>query len=256
MAAVIRVVKFELPNPSVFGIPEQVVNLYKQTKGLILITGPAASGKSTTLACMIDAINNNRQGHIITLEDPIEFIHRHNKSLVSQREIELDTLSYVSGLRAALRESPDVILLGEMRDLETISIAMTAAETGQLVLSTLHTLGVANTIDRIVDVFPSSQQQQVRIQLAMVLKAVVSQQLIPTEHGVVPVFEIMFVNNGIRNMIREGKVHQIDGMIANLASEGMQTMDSHLLSQYKAGNITKEQAVAYSLTPESISRKL
>lgn len=256
MAAVIRVVEFNLPEPASMHIPKQVIDLFQETKGLVLVTGPAASGKSTTLACMIDAINKYKQGHIITLEDPIEFIHRHQQCIVSQREIELDTKSYVTGLRAALREAPDVILLGEMRDLETISIAMTAAETGQLVLSTLHTLGVANTIDRIIDVFPPNQQHQVRVQLAMVLKAVVSQQLIPTEKGVVPAFEIMLVNNAIRTMIRDAKVHQIDGMIASLASEGMQSMDSSLLSLYKQGKITKDQAKAYSLTPESISRKL
>lgn len=255
-AAVIRVVKFVLPNPEGLHIPPAIVDLYKQTKGLVLVTGPAASGKSTTLACIIDAINHRRTGHIITLEDPIEFMHRHNESIVSQREIGIDTANYVTGLRAALREAPDVILLGEMRDLETMSIAMTAAETGQLVLSTLHTLGVANTIDRIIDVFPPSQQQQVRVQLAMVLKAVISQQLIPTEKGLIPAFEIMYVNSGMRHMIREGKVHQIEGMLASLGNEGMQTMDSSLLKLFQQGKITKEQAQKYSLTPENMQRKL
>lgn len=256
LAAVIRVVKFVLPNPEEISIPKQVIDLSKETKGLVLVTGPASSGKSTTLGCVIDAINHQRAGHIITLEDPIEFMYKHDKSIVSQREIGIDTPSYIKGLRAALRESPDVILLGEMRDLETISVAMTAAETGQLVFSSLHTLGVANTIDRIIDVFPPNQQHQVRVQLSMVLKAVIAQQLIPTDTGVVPAFEIMYVNAAIRTMIRESKVHQIDSMVASLGGESMQTMDSSLIQLVKDGRITKEQAKAYSLTPETITRKL
>lgn len=255
-AMVVRVVNFDLPDAKALGIPEVVLGLSGQTKGLVLVTGPAGCGKSTTLACIMNEINTHRQSHIITLEDPIEFIHRHGQGIVSQREVGIDTKSYVQGLRAALREAPDVILLGEMRDLETISIAMTAAETGQLVFSTLHTLGAANTIDRIVDVFSPEQQQQVRMQLSMVLHSVISQQLIPTEQGVVPVFEIMFVNNAIRNMIREGKVYQIEAMIGNLAGEGMKTMDGSLLELYKQGKITAQQAKFYSLSPEILGRKL
>ena len=183
MAAVIRVITFELPDPQSLGIPDSIINLSELNKGLVLVTGPAGSGKSTTLACIIDAINRTKEKHIITLEDPLEFLHRHKKSIVSQREISSDTESYVVALRASLRQSPDVILLGEMRDFETISIAMTAAETGHLVLSTLHTQGAANTIDRIIDVFPPSQQRQIAVQLSAVLQAVVSQQLIPGTDG-------------------------------------------------------------------------
>lgn len=255
-AMVVRVVRFTLPEPTQLGIPDAVIDLYKKTKGLVLITGPAGSGKSTTLACILDQINKTRKGHIITLEDPIEFIHRHNQSIVSQREIGIDTESYVQGLRAALRESPDVILLGEMRDFETISIAMTAAETGQLVFGTLHTLGAAKTIDRIIDVFPPNQQQQIRVQLAMVLQGVVSQQLIPTEEGLRPAFEIMSANSAIRNMIREAKVHQIDSMIYSYADEGMKGMDTSLLELYKMGRISKEEAVFYSINPESLAKKV
>lgn len=173
-------ITFSLPDPSVLGIPEQIIDLGNLKKGLVLVTGPAGSGKSTTLACIINAINENQEKHIITLEDPLEFLHKHKKSIVSQREISSDTESYVVALRSSLRQSPDVILLGEMRDFETMSIAMTAAETGHLVLSTLHTLGAANTIDRIIDVFPPNQQRQIAIQLSSVLQAVVSQQLIPS----------------------------------------------------------------------------
>ncbi|MEZ4626646.1 MAG: type IV pilus twitching motility protein PilT [Eubacteriales bacterium] len=185
-------------------MPDEILRFLADFKSyLVLVTGPAASGKSTTLACIIDRINANRRGHIITIEDPIEFIHAHKQSVLSQREVEHDTKSYHSALRAALRQAPDVILLGEMRDFETIQTALTAAETGQLVLSTLHTIGAAKTIDRIIDVFPANQQQQIRVQLSMVLRAVVSQQLLPTlDGGLEPAFEIMLVNSAIQNMIR------------------------------------------------------
>ena len=221
------------------------------------MTGPAGSGKSTTLACIIDEINRTRNAHVITLEDPIEYLHRHKMSVVTQREIVTDTDSYVSGLRASLRQAPDVILLGEMRDYETISIAMTAAETGHLILSTLHTVGAANTIDRVIDAFPPNQQQQIRTQLAMVLDAVISQQLIPTlDGGVQPAFEIMFLNNAIRNMIRESKIHQIDGIIATSQEEGMVSMDNSLIRLYRDGVISRENAVAYSSNSELMEKKL
>ena len=214
LAAVIRVVKFDLPDPVLLGVPQTVLDLGQLKKGLVLVTGPAGSGKSTTLACIIDLINRSRNCHVITLEDPIEYLHSHKKSVVSQREISNDTESYVTALRAALRQAPNVILLGEMRDYETISTALTAAETGHLVFSTLHTVGAANTIDRVIDAFPPSQQPQIRVQLSMVLQAVVSQQLIPAKDGsVAPAFEIMKANGAIRNMIRESKVHQIDTVI-------------------------------------------
>lgn len=180
MAASIRLVSTKIPLPEELGIPKSVVDFYQKKRGLVLVTGPTGSGKSTTLASIIDRINSMREVHVITLEDPIEYLHNHKKAMVNQREVGLDTHSYSNALRAALREDPDVILVGEMRDLETISTAITAAETGHLVLSTLHTIGAASTIDRIVDVFPPHQQQQIRVQLSMVLESVISQQLIPT----------------------------------------------------------------------------
>ncbi len=257
LAAVLRVVKFELPEPSVLHIPDTVMELYKKQKGLVLVTGPAGSGKSTTLACIINEINKNLSKHIITLEDPIEYIHAHKKSIVSQREVLQDTTSYNQALRAALRQSPDVILMGEMRDFETIQTVITAAETGQLVLSTLHTVGAAKTIDRIIDVFPANQQQQIRIQLSMVIQAVVSQQLIPTVNGgIVPAFEIMLVNSAIRNMIRESKVFQMDNVIFSGAAEGMRTMDSDLLRLYKEGIISKESALLYCTNYDTMSKRV
>ena len=238
-SAVLRCVPFELPDAAALGIPESVMSLSETKSGIVLVTGAAGNGKSTTLSCMIDRINSSAEGHIITIEDPIEFLHKHKKCIISQREIGIDTGSYVDALRAALRQSPNVILLGEMRDFETINIAMTAAETGQLVLSTLHTNGAANTVDRIIDVFPTNQQHQIRIQLSMVLRAVVSQQLVPSvDGGLVPAFEIMVVNNAIRTMIREQKTHQIDTVLQSEA--GMQTMDSSLLKLYRDGVITAE----------------
>ncbi len=257
MAAVLRVVMFNLPDSDNLGIPKEVINLFQKTKGLVLVTGPSGSGKSTTLACIIDKINKTRNAHVITLEDPIEFIHRHDRSIVSQREIGMDTVSYSQGLRAALRESPDVILLGEMRDFETISIAMSAAETGQLIFSTLHTLGAANSIDRIIDVFPNVQQQQVRVQLSMVLQAVISQQLIPSTKGeLVPAFEVMFVNSAIRNMIRESKIHQIDSVVYASSDEGMRNMDASIFKLYQDGFISGDSAKFYSVNYDMISKKI
>ena len=257
MAAVLRIVAFDLPDAKSIGIPDEVMNIYSMTKGLVLVTGPSGSGKSTTLACLIDKINKNKEIHIITLEDPIEYLHKHDKSIVSQREINVDTASYAKGLRAALREAPNVILLGEMRDYETISIAMSAAETGQLVFSTMHTLGAANTVDRIIDVFPPSQQQQVRMQLSMILKAVICQQLIPTVDGkLVPVFDVMFCNNAIRTMIRDSKVHQIDSAIHSSANQSMISMDTSIYNLYKSGRITLENAILHSLNQDSMKRRL
>ncbi|MDR2908622.1 MAG: PilT/PilU family type 4a pilus ATPase [Oscillospiraceae bacterium] len=257
LAAVIRIITFDLPEPDSIGIPETVMRLSDNTKGLVLVTGTAGSGKSTTLACMIDRINRQRASHIITLEDPIEYLHRHNKSIVSQREIPTDTESYVKALRASLRQSPDVILLGEMRDHETINVAMTAAETGHLILSTLHTVGAAQTIDRVVDAFPANQQNQVRIQLSLVLQGVVSQQLIPALDGtLVPAFEIMLANTAIRNMIRESKIHQIDTVIHSSSRDGMLTMDASLIDLCRRGIISDKIAVGYSPAPELFEKKL
>ncbi len=257
LSAVIRIITFSLPDPAFLGIPESIMALDRFSKGMVLVTGPAGSGKSTTLACMIDDINQNADKHIITLEDPLEFLHRHKKSIVSQREINVDTQSYVTALRAALRQSPDVILLGEMRDYETIQVAMTAAETGHLIFSTLHTIGSANTIDRIMDVFPSNQQHQIAVQLSMVLKAVVSQQLVPAVDGtLVPAFEIMTVTPAIRSMIRDNKIPQIDGIVYSSASEQITSMDSSLAKLHSEGRITKDTALAYATNPDMLSKKL
>ena len=257
LSAVIRVITFELPNPDALGIPESIIRLSDMKKGLVLVTGPAGSGKSTTLACIIDEINRTQEKHIITLEDPLEFLHRHKKSIVSQREISSDTESYLTALRASLRQSPDVILLGEMRDFETISVAMTAAETGHLVLSTLHTLGAANTIDRIIDVFPPNQQRQISVQLSSVLQAVVSQQLIPAkDETLVPAFELMTTTPAIRNMIRENKIHQIDGLIYSSAGKDMLSMDNNILALYKSGKISETEALSHASNPEMLKRKL
>ena len=252
-----NVVRFELPDPGQLKLPDVIMGISKLTRGMVLVTGSAGSGKSTTLACIIDEINKTRNAHVITLEDPIEYLHRHKKSVVTQREVATDTDSYVSGLRASLRQAPDVILLGEMRDHETISIAMTAAETGHLILSTLHTLGAANTIDRVIDAFPPNQQQQIRTQLSMVLDAVICQQLVPTlDGGERPVFEIMFLNNAIRNMIRESKTHQIDGIIATSQEEGMISMDNSLLALYRQNVISKDTAIIYSSNTELMEKKI
>lgn len=256
-AAVIRTIVFELPNPQELCIPPVVLQLTSHTKGMVLVTGPAGSGKSTTLACLVDRINSSRTDHIITLEDPLEFLHHHKMSIVSQREIATDTDNYLKALRAALRQSPDVILLGEMRDYETIQTAMTAAETGHLVLSSLHTIGAANTISRIIDVFEPSQQHQIAIQLSMVLRAVISQQLVPAEDGtMIPAFEIMVITPAISNMIRDNKIHQIDGIIYTSAKEDMISMDNSLLQLYKQRRISKDTALQYATNPEMLKKKL
>ena len=257
MAAVIRVVAFDIPNWIDLGIPEQVMALAEVQHGMVLVTGTAGSGKSTTQACILDRINRTRSCHIITLEDPIEYLHRDVQSIVSQREIAIDTEDYPSALRACLRQAPDVILLGEMRDQETIHTAMTAAETGHLLIATLHTKGAVNTIDRIVDTFPSGQQDQVRVQLSMVLRTVVSQQLLQTVDGkLAPAFEVMHVNNAIRSLIRDCKTHQIDNAIAAGGAEGMISMDQSILKLYQQGQITKETALEYADNPDQMKRRM
>ena len=257
LAAVIRVVSFSIPDWKSLGIPEEVMGLSRVKSGLILVTGTAGSGKSTTQACIIDRINHERACHIVTLEDPVEFLHRNDKSMVSQREIAIDTENYLTGLRACLRQAPDVILLGEMRDDKTIQTAMTAAETGHTVIATLHTRGAANSIDRIIDVFPAQQQSQIRIQLAGVLHSVVSQQLLPSaDGGRVPAFEILHANSAIRNRIREGKTHQMGAALASAGEQGMQTMDGAVLQLYRAGKITLETALAAADDPERLRRVL
>ena len=257
LAAVIRVIHFGLPDPEKLGIPESVLSLADNNKGLLLVTGAAGTGKSTTLACMIDRINRTRSCHIITMEDPIEYIHRHDRSIVSQREIFIDTPGYLESLRSALRESPDVILLGEMRDYDTISSAITAAETGVLLFSTLHTSSAANTINRIIDVFPASQQQQIKIQLAQILRGIVCQQLVPDKEGKqIPVFEVLKMTPAIQNMIREGKLHQLDSAMQSGADQGMYTMDGSLLKLYKEGRITKETVLGYCVHYENIVKRI
>jgi len=257
MAAVIRIITFELPDYKELNIPESVIELSNASKGLVLVTGPAGSGKSTTLSCIVDAINKKYAKHIITLEDPLEYLHSHNKSIISQREVHVDTEGYVPALRAALRQSPNVILLGEMRDQETIQVAMTAAETGHLMLSTLHTIGAANTIDRIIDAFPAEQQRQIAIQLSLVLRAIISQQMVPGVDGKnIPVFEIMTATPAIRNMIRDNKVPQIEGVVYSSDTEDMVSMDNSLYRLVKQGAITVDTAIAYAVNSEMLARKL
>ena len=257
LAAVVRIVAFDIPDWQTMGIPEQVMSLADTLHGMILVTGTAGSGKSTTQACILDRINRTRSCHIITLEDPIEYLHRDVQSIVSQREIAIDTEDYLSALRACLRQAPDVIQLGEMRDQETIHTAMTAAETGHLLIATLHTKGAVNTIDRIVDTFPSGQQDQVRVQLSMVLRTVVSQQLIAGEDGqLVPAFEVMHANSGIKGLIRDGKSHQIDNAIAAGGAEGMISMDQSILALCQAGRISRETALAHADNPDLLRRRL
>ena len=258
VAMAFRLVGTEIPTPEELGIPDSVIELSQRKRGLVLVTGPTGSGKSTTLAAIIDKINNTRDAHVITLEDPIEYLHQHKLSMVNQREIGIDSGSYASALRAALREDPDVILVGEMRDFETISVAITAAETGHLVLSTLHTIGAASTVDRMIDVFPPHQQQQIRIQLSNVLEAVISQQLIPTAdgRGRVAAFEVMHANHAVRNLIREGKSHQLMSIMQTSRKLGMVTMDEALFQLFSKGRITKEDAIEFAQDVEGMEIKL
>jgi len=257
-AIALRVVGMKIPTLNDLSFPPVLKELTEKQRGLILVTGPTGSGKSTTLAAMINEINASRADHIVTLEDPIEYLHKHNKSIINQREIGKDSLSYQNALRAVLREDPDVILVGEMRDIETISIAITAAETGHLVLSTLHTIGAAKTIDRIIDVFPPYQQQQIRVQLAAVIQGVVSQQLLPTsnEKGRVAALEIMIATPAIQNLIREGKSHQIESSVQTGGKYGMKTMDMAIAELYKKGYISQETAFTYSVDKEILSKMM
>ena len=256
-AAVVRVVQFEIPDPNSLLIPEEVIKISGKKHGLVLVSGPTGCGKSTTLACIVDAINSSRNAHIITIEDPIEYLHKNKLSAISQREIGSDTLNYLSAIRACLRQTPDVIQLGELRDFETIAAAVTAAETGVLILSTLHTIGAANTVDRIIDVFPSKQQSQIRLQLSMTLQTVVSQQLLPGVNGnLVSAFEIMHINSAIRNLIREAKTHQIDSIIQTYSNEGMVNMDSSIAKLFKNGLISAETAIQYAMNPDQMARRI
>ncbi len=258
LAAVIRIITFELPSYQDMHIPDYVISTGTLSKGLVLVTGPAGSGKSTTLACIIDQINHTQQKHIITLEDPIEYLHKHDRSIVTQREINTDTDGYLPALRASLRQSPDVILLGEMRDYETMQVAVTAAETGHLVFSTLHTIGATNTIDRIIDVFPANQQQQISIQLSLTLKVIISQQFVPDIDGnLIPAFEILTLTPAIRNMIRDNKIPQIEGILYSSMNDiSMMSMDTCLLNMYHQGKITRETALNYATNTDMQSKRL
>lgn len=257
-ALVIRLVGTSIPDARALGITESVIDLTKKKRGLVIVTGPTGSGKSTTLASLIDIINKNYNTHVITLEDPIEYLHNHKKAVVNQREIGLDTKSFADALRASLREDPDVILVGEMRDLDTIATAITAAETGHLVFSTLHTIGAAATIDRIIDVFPPHQQQQIRIQLGSVLESVISQQLIPTSDGKgrVAAFEVMHATPAIKNLLREAKTHQITSVIQTSKKLGMQTMDDSIYELYVKNKIDADKAIQFAQDPTALERKL
>lgn len=253
-----RMINTEIKGFAELNLPLVLEDFCSLNRGLILVTGPTGTGKSTTLAAMVDWINNHRDCHIVTLEDPIEYIHHHKKSIINQREIGRDANSYSSALRSVLRQDPDVILIGEMRDLESISIALTAAETGHLVLSTLHTIGAAKTIDRIIDVFPPHQQHQIRTQLSMVLQGIISQQLVPLKNGKgrIAATEIMLATSAINNLIRENKVHQISNVIQTSGIKSMKSMDTSLLELLKQDKIAVEDAIGYSVDPVFMIKQL
>lgn len=257
-AAALRTINNRIRGLRELGLPDALQGLCQKTRGLILVTGPTGSGKSTTLASMVDKMNSERSGHIITLEDPIEYYHNHKKCIVNQREVGQDTMSFANALRAALRQDPDIIQVGEMRDLETIQTALTAAETGHLVLSTLHTIGAASTIDRIVDVFPAYQQQQIRVQLANVLQGVISQQLIVKKDGSgrVAALEVMLSSTSINSLIREGKTHQINNTISTSKAQGMILMDDALANLYKENIISLEEATMHSVDLDYFRKKI
>jgi twitching motility protein PilT len=256
LSAAFRLIPSEMPALRDLGLPPVLQEFTKKPRGFVLVTGPTGSGKSTTLAAMLDSINEERQEHILTIEDPIEFLHKHKRCIVNQRELGADAQTFALGLKAALRQDPDVILVGEMRDLETISTALTAAETGHLVFATLHTQDTAQTVDRIVDVFPPDQQQQVRVQLSVSLQGIVTQQLLPKADGQgrTVATEVLVPTPAVRNLIREGKTHQIYSALQTGAQFGMQTMDTSLAQLVREQKITRELAEARSSTPEELRR--
>ena len=258
LAAAFRLIPSEIASLDELGLPSVLHDFTNKPRGFVLFTGPTGSGKSTSLASLVDVINQERHDHILTIEDPIEFLHRHKNCLVNQREVGADATSFSQALKAALREDPDVILVGEMRDLETISTALTAAETGHLVFATLHTQSASQTVDRIIDVFPPHQQQQVRMQLSIALQGIVTQQLLPTADGSsrIAACEVLLPTPAVRNLIREGKTHQIYSAIQTSGSTGMQTMDSHLAQLVRMGKITRQLAEQRAAVPEELSRLL
>jgi twitching motility protein PilT len=258
VGAVFRAIPFEIKPLEALGVPKVVADLASLPRGFALVTGPTGSGKSTTLASVIDLANRTREDHILTVEDPIEFLHRHNKCVVNQREVGEDTHSFTDALKHALRQDPDIILVGELRDLETISVALTAAETGHLVFGTLHTQDAAQTVDRVIDVFPPHQQQQIRVQLAGVLQGVVCQTLCKTAdgRGRVVACEVMICTPAIRNLIREGKTHQIASAMQSGGAFGMQTLDQHLAELTRAGTITYETAIEKCHAIDDLKRLL
>jgi twitching motility protein PilT len=256
LSAAFRLIPQDMPKLKDLGLPPVLEEFTRKPRGFVLVTGPTGSGKSTTLAAMLDLINDSRHEHILTIEDPIEFLHRHKRCIVNQRELGADAQTFALGLRAALREDPDVILVGEMRDLETIATALTAAETGHLVFATLHTQDAAQTVDRIVDVFPPEAQQQVRVQLSVALQGIVTQQLLPTADGSgrCVATEVLVPTPAVRNLIREGKTHQIYSALQTGGQFGMQTMDASLAQLVRQSKITREQAEARSSAPEELRR--
>ena len=254
-ACAIRQIPYTIRSLEELSLPPIVTKLTERPNGLVLVTGPTGSGKSTTLAAIVDKINCEREGHILTIEDPIEFVHKHKRCMVNQREVHQDTNSFGAALRVALRQDPDVVLIGEMRDLETIQAALSIAETGHLTLATLHTNSAAQTVNRIIDVFPSDQKATIRAQLAMVLEAIVSQSLIPKiGGGRVMVCEIMIATMAVRSLIRDDKVHQLQGMLEIGQKYGMQTMNSELLRVYQRRLITKKDALCHSPDPDQMAK--
>jgi len=256
IGAAFRLIPFSIKTVDELGLPTVLHDLARKPRGFVLVTGPTGSGKSTSLAAVVDEINETREEHIMTIEDPIEFLHGHKKCIVNQREIGSDAQSFAHGLKAALRQDPDVILVGEMRDLETIHTALTAAETGHLVFATLHTQDAPQTIDRIIDVFPAEQQQQIRVQLSVALQGIITQQLLPTADGAgrIAACEVLLATPAIRNLIREGKTHQIYSSIQTGGQLGMQTMDAALATLVRQGKISMKLAESRSSTPEELRR--